>query len=125
MCVPVQNDVKYKKQKVWTKLKNGLYGWRMIRTRLAKKDDLKLIPGAGTPTSTLGQRKWVPAKMGISNISNINTGNKKRKYIFDGGGDSILWEISRSLEESKEQRNSGGYKMNGEANLVIKGEQIV
>ena len=97
----------------------------MIRTRLAKKDDLKLIPGAGTPTSTLGQRKWVPAKKGVSNISNIKTGNKKRKDTFDGGGDSILGDISKSLEESEEQRNSGGDEMNGEANLVLKGEQIV
>ena len=100
-----------------------------MRTRLAKNDDLKLIPGAGTPTSTLGQTKWVPAKMGMYNRSNIKTGNgnenKKRKYTFDGGGDSILGEKSKSLEESEEQRNSGGDEMNGEANLVIKGEQIV
>ena len=109
MCVPVQNDVKNKKLIVWTKLKNGLYGWRMIRTRLATKDDLKLIPGAGTPTSTLGQTKWVPAKMGMSNISNIKTGirneNKKRKYAFDGGGHSILGKKSMSFEESKEHKN--------------------
>ena len=45
---------------------------------------------------------------GNLNISNIKTGNgkenKKRKYTFEGGGDSILGEKSKSLEESEEQR---------------------
>ena len=57
-----KNVVGSKKHKVWTKLKNGMYGWRVVRTRLAKHNDQKLIPGAGTPISTSGQRKWVPAQ---------------------------------------------------------------
>ena len=132
MCVPTKNaknGVGNKKQKVWTKLRNGMYGWRMVRTRLAKHTDLKLIPGAGTPTSTLGQSKWVPAQIEATKISKIKPGNanemKKRKYTFEGGGDSDLGKKSKSMEKNEEQRNDGEDEMNGTANLSIKGEPIV
>ena len=128
MCVPAhndvrsvhaQNDARSVKQKVWTKKKNGLYGWKILRTRLAKISDLKQTPGAGTPASALGQGKWVPANMGISsNKTGNEKQNQKRKYTFEGGGDSILGKKSKSLDESEEQKNVVGDEMNGEANLV-------
>ena len=114
-----QNYVRNKKKKVWTKKKNGLYGWKILRTRLAKISDLKLTPRAGTPTSALGQSKWVPANIGISNNKTSNEKeNRKLKYTFEGVGYSILGKKSKSLDESEEQKNVVGDEMNGEANLV-------
>ena len=49
--------------------------------------------------------------MGADKISNIKPGNrnenKKRKYTFDGGGDNILGQKSKSMEKNEEQRYDG------------------
>ena len=54
--------------------KNGLYGRRILRTRLAKNDDLKLIPEA----SNLGQKKMGACKNGDGNGNE----NKKTKIYI-------------------------------------------
>ena len=83
----LEKAVPVKKKKIWTRLKNGLYGWRV--RRVAKR-------GAKTETNSHGFEqgplsaqgfKWVPALQNIQNIQTssiqFKTGNLIEKGILN------------------------------------------
>ena len=97
-CVPDQDakEVTVSKKtkeikKVWTRLRNGLYGRRRQKAKVVPKDD-EQIPGAEQdPPSVSAEFKWVPANMNILNILETKLEqepggySRKRKLHLDLG----------------------------------------
>ena len=67
------------KKKIWTRLKNGLYGWRVRKVpRRGAKTEVNSIGFEQGPLSAKGF-KWVPALHNIQTSSNyFKTGNLNR-----------------------------------------------
>ena len=69
------------KSKVWTKLKNGLFGWRKVGVgkRRYKSDLVKQGP------PSVSSEKWEPVELGSSLNITPDLRRKKRKYSKGGG----------------------------------------
>ena len=80
--------------KVWTKLKNGLFGWRKIGIggRRGRKTD-SVQP---RPPLVFAESKWDSVEVGMlsENISNKKPALERNKRKYSEGGD----EYSRGLE---------------------------
>ena len=95
-CVQDQEGTRVK---VWTKLKNGLFGWKLSRTgRKIKNDNGGEHCAERGPPSVKGIPKWVPATNNITKYLEIKQtnsknesvmGNKKRKITSVGGEISL------------------------------------
>ena len=111
--------VRKEKQKVWAKLRNGLYGWRVsykVKKCLGTEADVKPSTPEQRPPSATGKKKsqGVPARgqhlfktmlqeIASKEISNFKTGifgiKRKSNYNF-GDGSLSGGEESKSLEIS-------------------------
>ena len=86
-----------KKKKVWTKLRNGLFGWRVQTMRSAKPRLIAEASGVSLPSG--GLIKWVPAGDRIltfgEEIQTKKSGGKRKLSL---GGD-------RAREENETESN--------------------
>ena len=92
------------RRKVWTKLKNGLFGWRIVRgTVMNNKNSATPTTQQNTHSTNYEQQcvRWVPENIFISNtwknISGDKKGFSKRKIevgIADqtGGDRNLRWK---------------------------------
>ena len=97
-CVQDQEETR-RSGKVWTKLKKGLFGWKLSRTGRKIKNDIGGEHCAERgPPSVKGIPKWVPATNSITKYLEIKQtnsknesvmGNKKRKITSVGGEISL------------------------------------
>ena len=83
----LEKAVPVKKKKIWTRLKNGLYGWRVRQVaRRGAKTALNSHEFEQGPLSAQGF-KWVPAFQNIQTSANeVKTGNVIRVEKTDGRG---------------------------------------
>ena len=88
---------KTKNKKVWTKLRNGLFGWRVQTMRSAKPRLIAEASGVSLPSG--GLIKWVPAGDRIltfgEEIQTKKSGGKRKLSL---GGD-------RAMEENETESN--------------------
>ena len=91
------------RKKVWTRLKNGLFGWRIARGTLANSNNAIPITQPKTDSIINGQQlsRWVPEKLPTSNFTMKNIagkekGSSKRKFEVGasdqtGGNRNLRW----------------------------------
>ena len=72
-------------KKAWTRLKNGLYGWRVVKeVRRRKAQTLMTETSAEHGPPSVGVLKWDPVtSTDMINSSVLRTGADKRKYWGD------------------------------------------
>ena len=80
--------------KVWTKLKNGLFGWRKIG--IGGRRNRKTDSVQPRPPLVFAESKWDPVELGMlsKNISNKKPALERNKRKYSEGGD----EYSGGLE---------------------------
>ena len=88
------------KKRVWTKLSNGLYAWRVRGTARRTKLNQKLLCGEQGPQSA-STIKRLPAKMGeiTAKVNIFKPGSLKEKQNFDGRETDNGTMESESLED--------------------------
>ena len=78
------------KKKVWTKLKNGLYGYRIVKTvkKLLSAEQL-MVPEQGSPSA--GAKLHEKFKSSMNSQTGGRSFNKKVKRLKSGNKDSDWW----------------------------------
>ena len=92
-----------KKKKVWTKLRNGLFGWRVQAMRSAKPTLIAEASGVTLPSG--GLLKWVPAGDGTLTFEEkLETKKTVGKRKLSLGGDRAKAENETESNGTKRLR---------------------